>query len=275
MLIRTSNNEYSALPDTTSMGTQEKWVVGNRFYKLDPISGYDSLAEALVSELESHIVDLDFVDYFIDVPKTVEGERRRVCYSENCVPSGYTEVTLHKVLLSVYPDLKVLNKCVGKDFLERCIEVVKSQLGYNPIKYFAKVIYLDSITLNEDRHLNNISFLINKDGIATYMPILDNGRALLSDLSKYPLERSILSCIRRVKSKPFSTSFKKQVSYVADLYPPLVIDYESFKEVIETAKENLDTFTFKDVVATKVLRRMILVLLQNLKEQEGLTWVRK
>ena len=39
MLIRTSNNEYSALPDTTSMGTQEKWVVGNRFYKLDPISG--------------------------------------------------------------------------------------------------------------------------------------------------------------------------------------------------------------------------------------------
>lgn len=275
MLIRTINNVYSALPDSTSMGTQEKWVIDNRFYKLDPLNGYDSLAEATVSELESHIKDFSFVDYFIDFPKTVEDRKRRVCYSYNCVPKGYTEVTLYKIIINSVKDLSSLNRYTGKDYMLKCSEIVEKAISFNPIRYFSKVIYLDSITLNEDWHLNNLSFLVDKNGKGSEMPVLDNGRALLSNEEVYGISRDLSVCLRRVKSKPFSTSFKRQVGYFLGDYPPLVIDYEPLLLKLDEVYSSATQYTFGSIISTRMLRRMITVLKLNLSQQEGITWVRK
>ena len=275
MLIRTTNNAYSALPDTTSMGTQEKWVIGNRFYKLDPIMGYDSLAEATVSELESYIENIEFVDYFIDLPKTINGRKRRVCYSENCVHEGYTEITLYKLLTSVVKDKSFFNKYKGKDLLLKIAEIVEKEIYFNPMEYFSKIIYLDSITLNEDRHFNNISFLVNDKGFGKGMPILDNGRALLSNEEIYSIDRSIQACVRSVKSKPFATSFKKQVGYFLDSYKPLIIDYNSAIKSLDNAFSQAEDFSFGNKLSARMLRRMISVLKTRMKEQEGITWIRK
>ena len=40
-------------------------------------------------------------------------------------------------------------------------------------------------------------------------PIFDCGAALLSDLEDFPLDVPVDVALRKVKSKPFSTSFKK------------------------------------------------------------------
>ena len=275
MLIKTTNNVYSVLPSTTSMGSQEKWVVGNRFYKLDPVMGYDSLAEATVSELESYIEGIEFVDYFIDCPKIVNGRKRRVCYSKNCIPEGYTEITLYKLLISRVKDKSFFNKYKGKDFVLKVSEIVEKELSFDPMEYFSKIVYLDSITLNEDRHLNNISFLVNDKGVGKGMPILDNGRALLSNEEVYSIDRPLLSCVRSVKSKPFATSFKKQSMYFLDTCKPLVINYDSAVKSLDNAFSHAEDFSFGDRLSARVLRRMINVLKMKLKDLEGITWVRK
>lgn len=275
MLIKTTNNEYSIFPDTTSMGSQEKWVIRDKFYKIDPIHGFDSIAEATVSEFESYIEDLSFVDYFLDFPKTINDRKRRVCYSYNCVPEGYTEITLYKIITNSVNNQNNIKKYVGKDFVLKCAELVEGAISFNPMEYFSKIIYLDSLTLNEDRHLNNISFLVNKEGVGKGIPILDNGRALLSDEDSYPLSSNITSLIRRVKSKPFSTSFKKQVGYFKDDFPPLRIDYEPLLIKLNEVYSSAIKYTFGDLESSRILRRMITVLKLNLENQEGITWVRK
>ena len=48
MSIHFVTNERIA--ETSSKGNQEKWVEGNRWYKLDQF-GYEALAETLISQL--------------------------------------------------------------------------------------------------------------------------------------------------------------------------------------------------------------------------------
>ena len=88
---------------------------------------------------------------------------------------------------------------------------MKNETGLDLTDYLRKVITLDTIIFNEDRHLNNLSVLYNiEKNIYQQAPIFDNGLSLLSDLTNYPIQIPTRDLINRVKSKPFSTNFKKQ-----------------------------------------------------------------
>ena len=72
---------------------------------------------------------------------------------------------------------------------------------------------VDAFIFNEDRHTNNILFLYDpKKDTWKLAPIFDHGLSLLSDVKDYPLSIPINVLKRKVKAKPFNSSFKKQLA---------------------------------------------------------------
>ena len=81
------------------------------------------------------------------------------------------------------------------------------------------ILELDCLTLNEDRHTNNLAVLRNEETKEFRLcPIFDNGLSLLSDLNDYPLTDDLYTCIERVQAKPFDSDHVEQVTAAEQLY---------------------------------------------------------
>jgi hypothetical protein len=91
-------------------------------------------------------------------------------------------------------------------------------LEYFP-QYLTLLFELDSLILNDDRHLNNIA-VIEKNGKYDYCPIFDNGAGLLSNTQIYRMDIQTKALIHTVRSRPFNTTFNRQLSTVRELYHP-------------------------------------------------------
>ena len=54
--------------------------------------------------------------------------------------------------------------------------------------YLSKILSLDALLLNTDRHLNNLGIIINNtdDSRNRPAPIFDNGAALMSSMARFP-----------------------------------------------------------------------------------------
>lgn len=142
------------------------------------------------------------------------------------------------------------------------VETVRQITSIDMRDYLSFLIKLDALILNEDRHFNNICLVKSGDKFRL-APVFDNGLSLLSDIDDYPLNRYLRENIKKVKSKPFSTSFRKQLSYFDNRL--LKIDIEGFAESV---RANEDVFT------TTESKRSRQVLLYQLEKYEGVLWER-
>jgi hypothetical protein len=112
---------------------------------------------------------------------------------------------------------------------------------------------------------DNINLLYNESTDKFCLsPVFDNGLSLLSDTTDYPLHISLDKCLCSVKSKPFSTSFSKQVSYFKDT-DLLKIDYDGFIRSLDK---------YKELFSCEEYRRAKNVILKSLEAKEGLVWQR-
>lgn len=253
---------------STSKGNQIKWVKDGLYLKADSM-GYEGFAEALTSELLHYIIsDYDFIDYYLctitevgtDYEVTYSG-----CYSKNYLSQGESFISVYSLLKKVDIDIdKTLKKLDGIELVNFIIDSIYKISSIDYSEFLSFMTKFDAITLNEDRHLNNINLVYN---VITKQfkvaPIFDNGLSLLSDLNDYPLSVQTSKCINKVKCKPFSTSFKKQVSYFDS--EPLKIDYDGF---IESIKDNDSLFNCAEY------NRARSVLFRRLKAEEGILWER-
>ena len=257
-VILSADNRFKL--SSSSKGDQVKWFTDNKYYKADT-RGYEGISEALVGEFFKYIKGLDFVDYFL-CEISEEDKSYFGCYSENFLRKGESLVSVYRILertsRSVNNDLKKLN---GKDLLSYVIDSVRDYTSLDITDYLGTISYLDCITMNEDRHFNNICLKVNKDSVFSLSPIFDNGLSLLSDVKDYPLEGSIGKMMNLVKCKPFSTNFMKQCSYFDR--DPLIIDVKSFCKDLK-----YKTVDFK----LEEYNRALTVLLKRLKQTEGIIW---
>lgn len=248
---------------STSKGNQKKWYKDGYYIKADTM-GYESISETLVSEFISYIDDLPFVDYKLctikDGSAIYEG-----CYSLDCLDQNEIMFSVYRILQSRNSNLdRLMHKYVGIDLVKWVVSEVYKATGLDITDYLGKIISLDYIILNEDRHLNNICLIQNTDtGMWRYSDIFDNGLSLLSDTQDYSLIEPISKCIRRVKSKPFSIKFSRQFSYFNKV---LTIDVDGFLRNIENKKVE-----FKE----KEFARGLYVLKTQLKSLEGKVWIQK
>ena len=82
-----------------------------------------------------------------------------------------------------------------------------------------KLLTIDALFLNEDRHTHNIAVLMNGKGNYAYCPIFDNGAGLLADTTMdYPLSGDVYTFMDNVRSKTICSEFDEQLDISKSLY---------------------------------------------------------
>ena len=105
----------------------------------------------------------------------------------------------------------------------------------------AKLLTVDTLFLNEDRHAHNLAVLTKNMNEFRLCPIFDNGAALLSDTAlEYPMGRDPLEMIPRVRPKTFCEDFDEQVDIAESLYGDQIhfsFTYNDVREILDRAAQ--------------------------------------
>lgn len=231
----------------SSKGNQIKWRSGDKFVKLNCL-GYENIAETLVSWFLhfTNIKEEDYVDYFSCMIYE-DGKRLGIgCYSYDFVKE-YEEITIKDLLNAGLRSFSISYD----DLREFLIDEIKLDIK----NYIDRILCVDSIVRNDDRHFDNISFLY-KDGVYKPAPIFDNGSSCMSDTFSYPFEVDFDINYTSIQAKPFRADFKSQIGYV----DRLIVDYDGFINSIQfDAQESI---------------RALEVIKRGLAEMEGISWER-
>ena len=207
---------------TSSRGNQPKWLKDSNYVKADGL-GYEGLAECISSNFAKHTNIEQFMDITMYYPCTInhENEERTGAYCKNFLNAGESVVSLWSLLINngfnleskPYSNMSTVSK------IESVVNKVVEVTGFTSFpQYLTALLEFDSVIYNDDRHFRNIA-LIEKDGKYNGSPLFDNGAALFSDcFQDYPIEKRISECRKKVRAKPFSRDFEKQVKACQELY---------------------------------------------------------
>ena len=253
----------------TTKGNQIKWHRGNLWIKADSM-GYESIAEFLVSLLESYIKRLKYVKYDLcTVKETGTGKMKsyNCCVSESFLTGSEYIVSAQRMIYAILGTEKarglILNRN-GVDLLAHTIDICNrcTGLGETAIyKYLSNMCKLDALTLNEDRHLNNIAFIYDGHRYK-FAPIFDNGMSLLADMESFPLNKGYSVGMNSVRARPFCSDFIEQALLFED-FGVLELDYTGF--INELNKIDIPG-------REKEFERAKGVLLRRLEETRGVVW---
>ena len=85
--------------------------------------------------------------------------------------------------------------------------------------YLNKILTIDALFLNEDRHTHNIAVICKEDDSFRLCPVFDHGASLLADTTlDYPLGEDTYSLIDSVKAKTVCDSFADALEASEKLY---------------------------------------------------------
>ena len=208
-------DEVKTVISTSSKGDQAKWLVGEYWVK-ENTHGYENIAEYIASLLleSSSLPNTSYVTYAPCLIQKPNGTIKDGCYSKD-FRGKFQEVTLERLFETNFEtttDILNNNRQSTKQKFQMIMEKIYMFTGLDVSLRISKMLGLDALILNEDRHTNNILFLYNSKADEWELaPIFDNGLSLLSDTTDYPLHTPINVLKRRVKAKPFSTSFPNQL----------------------------------------------------------------
>ena len=163
------------------------------------------------------------------------GDKSLGCYSHD-FRGKLQEVTLERLFeanfTSTDPILNNKSLSTGEKF-EQIMEQVQEFTGLDVRVQIAQLLAFDALILNEDRHTNNILFLYNPiEKTWQLAPIFDNGLSLLSDEKDYTQGKPLTILKRKVKAKPFNSSFSKQLALYTG---PAFIKKQALLEAIESS----------------------------------------
>lgn len=221
----------------TSKGIQKKWTDGNIWVKADYL-GYEGLAEYYVSQLLK-CTTLPTDQYIEYHPCNIikDGESYTGCYSYNFLNEDEELLTFGRILETLSISQQYIDNIKNLD--ERISVVmssINSYLNIDIYDYVSTILHLDKLIFNEDRHLYNFAVIYNiNTRQIRQAPIFDNGLSLLSDITDYPITTPVDICLRRVKSKPFSTKFSNQAGRFKQTF---YIYLDKFNKLLDTLDRN-------------------------------------
>lgn len=193
--------------ENSSKGTQQKYFRDHIWYKQNQ-NGYEGRAEWLCSVLLSSTNVESYVIY-----KECKINGRPGCMSQSFLNEEEECVTLQRLYEyyvggQLYDAVRSREKV--KDRISFVIEFVKRAAALDISDYLSKMLTLDMVTLNIDRHFHNICLVRQRGGVYRLAPIFDNGAALLSNYGVFPVEDSLEENVERAVAAPFSGSFRQQ-----------------------------------------------------------------
>ena len=237
-MIELFENDLYKEDRASSKGNQLKFRRDGIWYKAD-YTGYEGLAEYTVAKLlrYSTLSPDEYVDY----------DTEDICYNGNVFHGCKSRDFAGDWRMLTLERLFMLKRGVGlnkmiystqdhKERLRLLVENVKSMTGLMDFgEYMSKILTIDALFLNEDRHTHNLAVLTNDRGEYRLVPFFDQGAGLLADTTlDYPLGRDIISLIPTVKAKTFCDSFDEQLDIAEELYGEQMHFHFGYNEVAET-----------------------------------------
>lgn len=224
-MINTINLDKYDLIDTkttSSKGNQQKWLIHDTWYKADHM-GYEALCEIVISKLLQKSNADHFVTYH---PIKIEFNDKILtgCYSKNFRGRNESIVTLEhmsKNWLANSMAKELLKYETAEDKIKHTVDFIEKITNLKNVgAYITMMLELDAFFLNEDRHTNNIAFILNDEtNEYRFCPYFDFGLSLLADTTEdYPLDLDIYKGIEKIKAKPFSNNFDVQMEAATKLY---------------------------------------------------------
>lgn len=211
-------NEYrlksdGALALSSSGGKLLKWKAGNKFIKTSTLDTtsilprfmYESYAEVIAYHIAQWI-GIRSTKYSLCKLVIDDGIETIACESIDFNKNGEQYISIGKLMMEqVIPVFSI-------DSYKKVMELIEEAIpGFK--HYTEKMIILDYIILNDDRHFGN--FGIIRDALGNYRkaPIFDNGNSLFCHKHTENIQYSP-SLDRHLICRPFSRSFDVQLGLV-------------------------------------------------------------
>lgn len=244
----------------SSKGNQLKWKNNGIWYKAD-YTGYEGLTEYIVSALlaGSSLKKEEYISYQTE---EIFYKRTRYtgCKSDNFLPEGWRLITLERLFQSVYGHSLSKSIYTINDYEKRVLFLVEQTIRMTGLQdfgsYLSKLLTIDALFLNEDRHTHNIAVLQDDVGNYHYCPVFDNGASLLADtFMDYPLDGKIDKMIADVKAKTICQDFDEQLDIVEQLYGSH-IEFHFDRNDVERLLENEQYYS-------EAIKQRVLAIVMN------------
>ena len=252
----------------SSKGNQLKWEDEDIWYKADYM-GYEGLAEYVVSNLlkYSSLREDEYVIYELEKIK-YHNQIFLGAKSKNLLNDDWQIITLERLFKNQYNQslYTTLWKMQGvKERLRFLCEQAEQITGIKSFgQYMAKLLTIDAMFKNEDRHTHNIAVLMNTKGEYHLCPIFDNGASLLSDTRMdYPLNEDIYELMMNVQAKTISYDFDEQLDAAEELYGQQIEFYFTKNDVNEIIRKT-------DIYGEEEKERILTIVLQQMRKYKYL-----
>lgn len=201
------NTKALVMVQGSSKGAQPKYFDGQYWYKANS-EGYEGLSEYLVSLILQYSNVEDYVTY---EQCLINGKKG--CRSRSFLNAEESFISFER-LYTIYRSGHLLDAVrvipEVKDRISYVVGFVKDTVGVDCSKYLSQILALDMLTLNIDRHFNNLGVVIdNLTGECRPAPIFDNGASLLSSWGKFN-EGTLKENIALAYGQPFCANLKMQ-----------------------------------------------------------------
>lgn len=245
----------------SSKGNQWKWTDGLYWYKAD-YTGYEGLSEYVVSKLLS-CSDLRSEEYVQYETEKIQYEKQcyQGCRSRDFLKRGWQLITLERLFQAEWGESLYKRIYQIPDYEKRLLFLVEEAEQITGLahfgRYMCKLLTIDALFLNEDRHTHNIAVLWDGGHRFEYCPIFDQGAALLSDTAvDYPMGVDVLEFMQKVKSKTFCSSFEEQLDIAEKIYGEQMHFFFGEKEIQEVLEADI-------IYSEEVKERVRTILLQQ------------
>lgn len=254
-MIRLFESQLQGLDRQSSKGNQLKWKDDPYWYKAD-YTGYEALSEYMVSHL-LQFSDMKTDEYVLYEIEEIEYRQKSMsgARSRNFLEPGWQLITLERMYRN--HSGKSLTLELGKldtpeSRLKYLVETVEAMTGLKNFGvYMCKVLTVDCLFLNEDRHMHNLGILMNREGQYRLCPLFDHGAALLADTTMdYPLEGDPLRMIHDARAKSIAGSFDDQLTACETLYGRHILFSFTRKDIQELLEK---APLYSEVIKTRVM----------------------
>lgn len=261
MVILDENN-IKEFENHSSKGNQLKWEKDNIWYKAD-YTGHEGLTEYIIANLlkKSNLLADEFIDYET-VKISYKHSSFNGCMSTNFTEDNWQIITLERLYKSRYnrsfmQDIWKINNV--KDRLVFLVDQVEKLSGIKNFGiYINKMLTIDALFLNEDRHLHNIAILMNDHNQMKICPFFDHGAGLLADTTlDYPLNADVFELIPSVKAKTICDDFDEALDESEALFGQNLI-FHFTKNDVKSLLANADIYSndIRNRVETIIYQQM-------------------
>lgn len=225
----------TVISESSSKGNQRKFYHNGYWIKLDNDRCNEGLAEEFVSKFENLILDFPYVEYKTDL-FSLDGDEYKGCYCYNMYDDkDVVFYSLRHVLKLNNIPLSIFTK--EEDIavnMKNVINVIGNKTGVDITMYLFRLLLLDVLIINEDRHYMNLGICV-KGNTAAQAPCFDNGASLFCTNWTYRKTRSLEENMKMAlgTARPFSKFYTKQVEACIRLgAKPLLIDKKGLDQLM-------------------------------------------